>query len=243
MKNPHGVEPTRYMKRKQTKRVIYCNHWFGPVFGDNDSNGISIYNECNRNKNCWIGNINSTFECNPEYMSSLFVNTAGQYEKNKFNVVNYEVFGIDNYKDYIHNSCKYPDIIMEYIETNNISEESLKQVSDDTELFNGLAAIGCKDSDIRLKISQLCLKNPSALLLDTQIVDQQYDDELREWCGDYKWKLLYRASEHDYTAKSFHECCDDKGPTLIIIKSTGNWIFGGYTTQSWSGDGIYNDMI
>ena len=67
---------------------------------------------------------------------------------------------------------------------------------------------------------------------------------MREWLGsDYDMKLLYRASEHGYTAKSFHKYCDDKGPTLIIIKSSEGWIFGGYTTQSWSGDGIYNDMI
>ena len=63
---------------------------------------------------------------------------------------------------------------------------------------------------------------------------QSYDDKLREWLGnDYRWKLLYRASEHGYTAESFHECCDNKGPTLVIIKSSEGWIFGGYTTQSW----------
>ena len=74
--------------------------------------------------------------------------------------------------------------------------------------------------------------------------NSDYDDELREWLGnDYDMKLLYRASEHGYTAKSFHDYCDDKGPTLIIIKRSEGWIFGGYTTQSWSGDGIYNDMI
>ena len=63
---------------------------------------------------------------------------------------------------------------------------------------------------------------------------QSYDDKLREWLGnDYRWKLLYRASEHGYTAESFHEYCDDKEPTLIVIKSSRGWIFGGYTTRSW----------
>ena len=55
--------------------------------------------------------------------------------------------------------------------------------------------------------------------------------------------MLYRASEHGYTAKSFHKYCDDKGPAMVIIKSSGGWIFGGYTTKSWSGDSIYNRMI
>ncbi len=93
--------------------------------------------------------------------------------------------------------------------------------------------------------------NPSGFLLGTHIVDQQYDSYLREWLGnDYKWRLLYRASEHGYTGKSFHEYCDDvKGPTLIVIKSSEGWIFGGYTTRSWkvahpNEDGsIYYNMI
>ena len=76
----------------------------------------------------------------------------------------------------------------------------------------------------------------SSFLKETILFGQEYDSYLREWLGnDYKWKLLYRASEHDYTAESFHEYCDDKWPTLVMIKSTEGWIFGGYTTQSWSG--------
>ena len=102
--------------------------------------------------------------------------------------------------------------------------------------MSDLDAIHYEDSNIRVKISRYYFKNPSEFLPDTQIVNKQYDSKLREWTGDYKWKLLYRASEHNYTGKSFHECCDDvKGPTLIVIKSSGGWIFGGYTTQSWSG--------
>ena len=74
----------------------------------------------------------------------------------------------------------------------------------------------------------------SPLLKNTILIGQEYDSYLKEWLGDYKWRLLYRASEHGYTAKSFHECCDDKGPTLVIIKSSGGWIFGGYTTRTWA---------
>ncbi len=74
--------------------------------------------------------------------------------------------------------------------------------------------------------------------------NSDHDDQLREWLGnDYQWKLIYRASEHGYSAESFHNYYDDKGPTLVIIKSSEVWIFGGYTTQSWSRDGIYDGMI
>ena len=177
------------------------------------------------------------------------MNTAEPDVKNSFTVLDYEVYCIDNYKDYIYDICKHPDIIWNYIETKDIPEESLKQFDDDIDLLNDLDAILCNDSDIRLKISQLCLKNPSELLPDTQIVNQQYDAILREWIGDCKWRLLYRSSEHDYTSKSFHEYCNGKGPTLIVIKSDEGWIFGGYTTQSWEVahpdefGSIYYDMI
>ena len=46
-------------------------------------------------------------------------------------------------------------------------------------------------------------------------------------------KLLYHASESDYSAKRFHKISDDKGPTITIIKSNWGNIFGGYTSMSW----------
>ena len=47
-------------------------------------------------------------------------------------------------------------------------------------------------------------------------------------------KLLYRASRNGWGASNFHSCCDNKGPTVTVVKS-GNYIFGGYTDQSWDG--------
>ena len=34
--------------------------------------------------------------------------------------------------------------------------------------------------------------------------NNEYDDTLREWIGDYKWRMLYRASEHDYLSDSMN---------------------------------------
>ncbi len=242
MKNPHGVEPTRYMKRKESKETIECVSNYGPRFSDD----ICISDNCNEESSCWIDNDGKGgYECHPEYKSSLFVNTAGPDEENYFSVLDYEVFGIDyENRDNISKLCKHPDLIWEYIETKDISEESLKQVDDDAELLTDLDAIHCYDRAIRVKISRCCFKNPSELLPDTWIVTKQYDSYLKEWAGDYQWKLIYRASEHEYSSLHFHRSCNSvKGPTLIVIKSSGGWIFGGYTTQSWSGRSIYYDMI
>ncbi len=241
------------MKRKESDRAIKCDYDCGPLFGIHpytyDSYYYDIYigNKCNEEDSCYIHNNGAGgYEYNPQYKSSLFVNTARADEKNWFSVLDYEVYCIDyENRDYINKLCKHPDIIWEYIETRDISEESLKQFDDDIELLNDLDVIHNEDSNIRLKISKYYFKNPSKVLVGTQLVSEQYDDKLLEWLGnDYNWKLLYQSSEHGYTAESFHKYCDNvKCPTLIVIKSSGGWIFGGYTTKSWSGWRIYNEMI
>ena len=221
------------MKKQEDEHAIECYPNYGPIFGDD----MVIDDECCIEDSCWIKNDGTNaFKCHSEYKKSLFVNTAGPDERNKFRVLDYEVFGIDfESRENINKLCKHPDIIWKCIKTKDISEESLKQFVNDRELLNDLDAIHCEDSNIRRKISRYYFKNPSEFLADTIIVNQQYDSYLKNWLGnDYQWKLIYRASEHGYTAKSFHECCDDvKGPTLIVIKSREGWIFGGYTTQSW----------
>ena len=231
------MPPTRFMKREESTCDLLLDSKWGPRFGKDD---ISINDFCNYKFN-WINNDGTRgYECHPEYKCSLFVNTNKPNEANYFSVSDYEVFAICNGdQSIIKNICKHPDIIWKYIETKDISEESLKQFDDDIELLNDLDSIHCEDSAIRLKISLYYLKNPSKYLPGTQIVNEQYDNYLREWLGsEYDWRLIYRASEHDYTTESFHNYCDNRGPTLIIIKSSGGWIFGGYTIQPWSGIGI-----
>ncbi len=157
-----------------------------------------------------------------------------QYYGSYFSLHHYEVYGIVNYKENIYKRCKYPDIIWNCLETDDIPDKYLSQFDNEDELRKDLDSIKCENHAIRLKLSQYCLKNPSEFLPKTTIVDKQYDNILKEWIGsEYKLKLLYRASEYKNETRLFHECCDDKGPTLIIIKSTEGWIFGGYTTQSW----------
>ena len=48
-----------------------------------------------------------------------------------------------------------------------------------------------------------------------------------------RFKLLFRASENDFSATMFHQKCNDKQPTLTIIESNHGHIFGGYTKGKW----------
>ena len=92
MKNPHGVEPTRYMKKNGNNSAIYCNPNFGPLFG-NDSPDIFIVDNCNDENSCAINESSCLqYDYHPKYRSSLYVNSGGPDDVNMFTVLDYEVY-------------------------------------------------------------------------------------------------------------------------------------------------------
>ena len=79
------------------------------------------------------------------------------------------------------------------------------------------------------------------------VKNETHQSALQSWLpANATCSLLYRASTDGYTPADFHRCCDNKGPTLVLIKS-GEYIFGGYTSQSWESPGgmqlICNSII
>ena len=50
-----------------------------------------------------------------------------------------------------------------------------------------------------------------------------------------RYKQIYKATRDGGTGPIFHSHCDYKGPTLTLIESKNNYIFGGYITISWDG--------
>lgn len=41
------------------------------------------------------------------------------------------------------------------------------------------------------------------------------------------WKIIYRASRDGFSSNTFHQFCDNKGPNIVIIKTSLGAIFGG----------------
>ena len=138
---------------------------------------------------------------------------------------------------------KYYDVIVDYLKNKKINRELLRNHiydGSDNELIREMMMVGIdlnedEKKEIRGYFDPRFLRG-SKILLDTQ-----YDSYLRDWVGDKNLELIFRASEYEHVDSSFHKYCDDKGPTLVIIKSSEGWIFGGYTTQSWSRKCIFYD--
>ena len=58
---------------------------------------------------------------------------------------------------------------------------------------------------------------------------------LKSWLPEAmkgEWRLLFRASRDGFAALKFHSKCDNKGPTITVVKSGEN-IFGGFTEKAW----------
>ena len=53
-------------------------------------------------------------------------------------------------------------------------------------------------------------------------------------------ELLYRGSKDGMSGDAFHNKCNNKGPTISIIKNDKVYVFGGYSPTDWV---ICNDWI
>ncbi len=226
LKNPHGVKPTRFMKRKKYYEYQGDPNC-GPQFGDD----IIIKEYCFDKKYCTIDNNGfNNYECHPQYKSSLYVNSAGPDETNHFNILDYEVYGIDyKDKDNIYKICQYPDAIWEYVTTGSISGKTLKQFDNEIGLLKDLDRIHCTDDTTKSNITNYFFKEKSELFPTTNIITKKYDKYFKQWIGKNKlFKLIYKASNKSYLAINYHNHCDMTKPKVIIIRTTEGYIFGGY---------------
>lgn len=90
---------------------------------------------------------------------------------------------------------------------------------------------------IRIKCEELKYGKLESNLLDDQQSKKLMD--LCEFSDNNEWRLLYRASEHDFSSKEFHTNCDDIPNTLVIVKSKNGYIFGGFTNAKWNNKDVY----
>ena len=89
--------------------------------------------------------------------------------------------------------------------------------------------------------------NNNLLFTDSLIINNNiiYIENIKNWISPKiikKTKLLYRKSKDGDSYDTFHKLCDNKGETIVFIKSTEGFIVGGYTSLSWDNySGTKND--
>ena len=72
------------------------------------------------------------------------------------------------------------------------------------------------------------------------LTSEEHQHSLKGWLPtglEGEWRLLFRASRDGFATQTFHSKCDNKGPTITVVKSGAN-IFGGFTEISWKSKNI-----
>ena len=79
-------------------------------------------------------------------------------------------------------------------------------------------------------------------LYESNIITKNEIPLLLGWLPQNPSKIikLYDTQIDTHNAGAFHQKCDDKGTTLVLVKTDTNNRFGGYTSKSWgSANGAY----
>ena len=86
----------------------------------------------------------------------------------------------------------------------------------------------------------------SSSFSNSQIIGSNgsWQNSLDQWLGNKnkEAELLFRGSRDGFIAAPFHKLCDNKGPTITLVRDHQGHCFGGYTAVSWSQNAnYYND--
>ena len=109
----------------------------------------------------------------------------------------------------------------------------LKELAEEAEFYQIQGII----DELKSPESAVQASKPSDPFEDSEILTNEHRRILIGWLTAHRgeWRLLYRASRDGFRAATFHARCDNKGPTVTIVKS-GNNIFGGFTEVSWQSE-------
>ena len=73
-----------------------------------------------------------------------------------------------------------------------------------------------------------------------EIQKEGYLKKISEWTGFKKMALIYRGTKDGSDTNSFHNKCNNQGPTICLCKNEKGSIFGGYSSISWTSDNNYH---
>ena len=109
---------------------------------------------------------------------------------------------------------------------NNIKKKDKNNLNQNKIIINDENIKLSSDDDI-LKESSIINSNINGLNQIKKWIEEKTDNH------DINFKLIFKMSKHGYEGKEFRIYCDNEAPTLILIKSKNNHVFGGFTPLSW----------
>ena len=123
--------------------------------------------------------------------------------------------------------------ISKIIESKNSEIEFILDEKEINELYNNIKNLG------KIKLINHDIHKLSSIIKDDIIILNLVQNWIEETINSkgIKFELIFKMSENGTKSSDFHKYCDNKGPTLSLIKTTKNKRFGGFTPLNWNNNG------
>ena len=171
-------------------------------------------------------------------------------EKNKINIIiPVEHIKIKEIKFILFEQKKTDkELIQElFIKIKNLNEEINELKNENKKINEKNTYLEAKTEKILEKLNSLqeyLDLNNKIDLNKSKIInnDNIKQDSIIKWIKEsinknkIKFELIFQMSKDGSNSEDFHKLCDNKGPTLVLIKTTKNRIFGGFTPLNWNKD-------
>ena len=125
-------------------------------------------------------------------------------------------------------------------------KESNKKFNDKIDLLaKDIIELKKKNDSEQIKTNEHYIaSNYNDILKESSILKSDINglNQIKKWIkektnkNNINFKLIFKMSIHGYKGEDFHRYCDNEAPTLILIKSNDNHIFGGFTPLFWGKD-------
>jgi hypothetical protein len=185
-------------------------------------------------------------------LTTKIIEEIDEYEKEliEFNKTNSK--SLDSFNAIVKELESFHTLNFEYLNKNEVDDKLVKQSNEEADnlvkkaeleidnlkniIFDGNVLKFERNNE---KINETIFgKLKTDKMIDSLILSNRGQQKklisLCEFPVDQKWNLIYRASQDGFEAAKFHSKCDSKPNKLIIIKSTNDNVFGGYTEQTWN---------
>ncbi|KAH3817461.1 interferon-induced protein 44-like [Dreissena polymorpha] len=75
----------------------------------------------------------------------------------------------------------------------------------------------------------------------TEQLTGKFMDQLESWIGTGPkiFTLLYKITRDGCNATTFHQKCDNQGPTVTVLYNQQGSVYGGYASANWNSPGAY----
>ena len=131
----------------------------------------------------------------------------------------------------IENSIKSINELKEKIKINNLNHLHLNFDFNEIDCINNISKI-LKENLYESEIQYNFLNESN--IIKTQNEKEKLFNFLNKKIKSIE--LIYRGTRDGDSAETFHQKCDNKGPTLTICKEKNGIIFGGYTEANWDSE-------